>query len=230
MDLSLFGKLSGELRNRIYEFALKDENAEAKSVDLEQGWFDCPFHRSKVMNSTRTGLVEPLEPLRLVGIPLTCKAMRYESLRLYYSLNRFTFETEYLKSKHKDRIIERLVEWAHRIGLEQAREIKDVTIGLASLKGTSMPLLIDWEHMRTVRSLFHPHSSVKIRFHLDGNGMATFELGSKASVLEQLDRMAEIWAWTFQRVRKWSAFEAGRVAEMYKQEVARLFKDMPDQV
>lgn len=229
MDTSSFAKLSGELRNRIYEYALQEGSEKQESIDLEQGWFDCPFHRCRVMNEARTGFAHPLEPLRVTGLPFTSKAIRKESLRLYYHLNSFYCETDYLNSKHKDRIMERLMEWVQRIGLEQAREIRDVTVSLSSLKGGStIPLVIDWNHMKMIRTLFSPQGRVKIRFYLDGNGSATFVLGSKEDMLEQLDRMAQGWALLWRRSRKYDEWEARAVAERYKQEVAELFKDMPE--
>lgn len=228
MDASPFARLSGELRNRIYELALQEGNEETETVDLEQGWFDCPFHRAKVMNSARTGFVYPLDPLKMTGLPFTCKAIRRESLRLYYSLNKFTFETDYLKSRHKDRIMERLVEWVKRIGVYEAREIRDATISLASLKGSNtIPLYIDWEHMKLVRQLFHPQAKLRIRFYLEGNGTATFTLGAKEEVMAELDKMVESWRWTWQRVRRYGPEEASRVAERYRGEVRRLLVDMP---
>lgn len=231
MDNSSFAKLSGELRNRIYEYALREGDGEQETIDLEQGWFDCPFHRCRVMNEARTGFVHPLDPLRITGLPFASKAIRRESVRLYYHLNSFYFETDYLKSKHKDRIMERLMEWVQRVGLDQAKEIRDVTISLSSLKGSpAIPLLIDWNHMKMIRSVFSPQGRVRIRFYLDGNGSATFTLGSKEDMLEQLDRMAESWALLWRRSRKYDEWEAWAVAERYKQEVAELFKDMPEVV
>lgn len=229
MDTSSFAKLSGELRNRIYEYALREGHEGQESVDLEQGWFDCPFHRCRVMNESRTGFVHPLDPLRVTGLPFASKAIRRESLRLYYHLNSFYFETDYLKSKHKDRIMERLMEWVQRIGLEQAREIRDVTISLSSLKGApTISSAIDWNHMKMIRSVFSPQGKVKIRFYLDGNGSATFVLGSEENMLEQLDRMAEGWALLWRKSRKYQEWEAWSVAERYKQEVTELFRHMPE--
>lgn len=234
MDASPFGKLSGELRNQIYEYALQEgynEDPEAQTINLEQGWFDCPFHRSKVMNSARTGYVYPLEPLRFTGLPLSCKSIRKESLRLYYSLNRFTFETEYMKSRHQDRIVERLVEWTERIGCEQAREIRDVTISLAALKGaTAIPSSINWDHMRLIKDLFHPKAVIRFQFFMDGLGTATFTLARKERLLEDLEKMADLWCTTWQRSRKYDPVESRRIAQRYKQEVEELFVHMPEEI
>lgn len=234
MDTSPFAKLSGELRNRIYELALLETSSDddsSETVDLEQGWFDCPFHRAKVMNPARTGYVHPLEPLRMTGLPFTCKAIRRESLRLYYSLNKFTFETEYLKSRHKDRIVERLVEWTKRIGSAQAREIRDVTISLSSLKAAGREgEYIDWTHMRLIRSLFHPAARVRVRFYLEGNGSVSFVLGRREDVERELERLVGGWRANWRRVRGYGEEEARWVGERYRGVVERLFGGMPEVV
>ncbi|EGP90046.1 uncharacterized protein MYCGRDRAFT_90973 [Zymoseptoria tritici IPO323] len=226
MEASLLG-LPGEIKNRIYELVLTegDDNTR-EAVELEQSWFDSAFGLIHVNREC----IYPPEPLAITGLPLVSKTIRRESLRLYYSLNKFYFQTEYLKSKHKDRIVRRLEEWADHVGREQARDIRDVTISLASLKGQSGPASIDWDHMRQMRSLFHPHGCVRIRFCLDGNGTALFVLGSRASMLQELNRLAELWCWTWQRMRRYDEQEARRVAQWYRQDVAKLFMGMPETI
>ncbi|CAK3795833.1 Hypothetical predicted protein [Lecanosticta acicola] len=247
METSLFNKLSGELRNHIYELALLEGDAtspfhpESQTVNLEQGWFDCPFHRSKIMEPARTGggHRHALEPLRVTGLPLTCKSIRKESLRLWFSLNRFVIEMEYLKSRHQERIMGRLVEWVERVGREQAREIRDVTVSLAALKGAARGVggggggdvgKLDWEHMRVIKGLFHPKAIVRFRFFVDGLGTVTFRLGRREVLMGDLERMARGWGVSWQRSRKYSVEESSRTAERYRVEIARLFEDMPEEV
>ncbi|KAF7194054.1 hypothetical protein HII31_04575 [Pseudocercospora fuligena] len=220
MESSMFGRLPAELRNNIYELALLEHNEDSRTIDLES-WTDKPF---SFIHSRDDG--SPCS-LGIIGLPQTCRQIRRESLRLYYSLNRFYFETEYLKSSDKDGIIERLQEFARRIGPRQAKEIRDVTINLGTVKGHDIQPSIDWRHMALCRGLFHPRGHTKIRFHLGSCWGTEFTLSTRRSIFEQLDHIAEIWAWTWQKLRKYSETEARRMAERYKQDVARLFEDMP---
>lgn len=217
----MLGRLPAELRNHVYELALLEHNEHSRTIDLES-WAGKPFHFSAL------GDEEFLEPLRITGLPQACRQIRRESLRIYYSINRFYFETEYLKSLDKDSIVEKLQEFARRIGPRQAKEIRDVTINLGTVKGHDIQPSIDWRHMALCRELFHPRGHTKIRFHLGSCWGTEFTLGTRKSILEQLDHIAEIWAWTWQKLRKYSESEARRMAERYKQDVARLFEDMPE--
>lgn len=230
MDASLFGQLSGELRDYIYEIALREGHEDVEMIELRQESFDKPFHTSQPVPSPENGNVRAFEPLLLAGLPCTCRQVRRESLRLYYSINRFCFETEYLRSKHKSHIVEQLHVWVKQIGRLQAREIRDVTISLASVKGRPVPLEVDWSHMCLIRSLFHPQADIKIRFFLDGTKTATFALGTRASIEEQLDGLAALWTWRWQKFRVYSEPEARKLAERYRRDVARLFDEMPEYV
>lgn len=221
MEASLFGRLSGELRNLIYEWALLERHDEPQIIDLEK----CPDETFRFTPSNDVSA-----SLSIFGLPQTCKQIRRESLRLYYSLNRFHFETEYLKTQDKDGIIEALQDFVHKIGPGQAREMRDVTINLGTVKGHDVPLFIDWRHMALLKAMFHPRGRTKIRFHLGSCWGTEFTLGTRVSIMEQLDQIAEIWIWTWQKLRKYSEPEARSMAERYRQDVAKLFADMPEVV
>jgi hypothetical protein len=228
MEFSSFGRLSGELRNMIYNIALREGDDGSGMIELKQANPDSPFHTSNEAPSIRNGSIVANQKLQLGGLPSTCRQARQESLRLYYALNRFYIETSYLRSPHKDRIIARLAEWAHGIGPAQAREIRDVTVDLTSVKGHPAPVAIRWEHMRKLRSLFHPRACVRIRFFLDGSKTASFVLGERGFMWEQLDCMVELWYWRWRRTRRYSEGDAREEAERCRQEVAKLLVDMPE--
>lgn len=235
MDYSLFGRLPAELRNAIYEYSLQEGHDGPENIYIGP-------ERSDDMSPCKLKVYQAAEDhsngsLLLCGLPATCKQLRRETLALYYSLNRFHFQTEYLKSdlEQKDLIIKRVLEWAQDIGISQSRQMRDVTISLASFKSQQptthpQPLTIDWDHMRTLRQLFHPCGRLDIRFYLNGSKTATFTLGSRENIERQLDDMAEVWAERWQRTRKYSEIEARTVANLYRAEIARLFVDMPDRI
>lgn len=219
--------LPGEVRNVIYELSLTEGHEEQETIELEQTSPESPFRR---MQTYHPGAEALSQTLGTSGLPLTCRTIRHETLRFYYSLNHFYFQTEYLKSKEKLLIVQRIQEWVTQIGARQAREIRDVTISLSSLKGQSAPTSIEWEHMSILRRLFHPKARVKIRFCLEGNGTATFTLGRRDEILGELERKERAWCAIWQVVRKLTAFEASLLAGMYRREVERLFKGMPEEV
>ena len=233
MDNSIIGRLPAELRNLIYEHALQEGYDGLETVYLEPKAGENSLSRVKAANASED---ERSGPLQVCGLPATCKQMRRETLALYYSTNRFYIQTEYLKSDHKGHIVKQTEQWTKAIGVPRAREIRDVTISLASFKShptmEQIPLnKIDWNHMQTLRRLFHPQgSTLKLRFYLQGGKTATFTLGSRVSVEEQLDGYAEAWCSRWQKMRKYSEVVARTKASMYRAEVARLFVDMPEYV
>lgn len=232
MDSSIIGRLPAELRIMIYEYALQEGYDGTDTVYLE------PDVRSKLsLGRLRAAPVpegDKSGPLQVCGLPATCKQLRRESLALYYSINRFYIQTEYLKSDEKDDIMEQIRNWTKSIGLARAHEMRDITISLASFKdhqhGQHVPLHIEWNHMRDLRLLFHPRGRLGVRFYLQGSKTATFTLGSRASIEEQLDRMAELWCMRWQKTRKYSEWVARTMANMDRADVARLFVDMPEHV
>lgn len=231
MDASIIGRLPAELRNLIYEYALQEGYDGLETIYLEPDAGQISLlSRLRAVHSPGD---EKPGPLQVCGLPATCKQLRRETLALYYSTNRFYIQTEYLKSDQKDHIVEQIKQWTKAIGLTRAREMRDVTIILASFKGQQsqhVPLKIDWTHMHTLRRLFCSCGRLNIRFYLEGSKTATFTLGSRASIEEQLDRMAEVWCLRWQKTRKYSPFFARNMASLDRAEVARLFVDMPEYV
>ncbi|KAF2216346.1 hypothetical protein CERZMDRAFT_93641 [Cercospora zeae-maydis SCOH1-5] len=227
MISSLLGKLPAELRNAIYEYSLLEGDNGPETIYLGRGSHD--DHLTAYLVSDQHGS----SPLHIHGLPAVCRQLRWETLPVYYSINRFCIQTEYLKSDQKGEIIEQIQKWVQTIGHEQAREMRHVTISLASFKGQQSPavsLSIDWNHMRQLRQLFHPRGRLDIRFFLAGSKTATFRLESRRSTEEQLNRMAELWCARWQKTRKYSELEAKMLASLYTAEIAKLFVDMPDSV
>lgn len=225
----LLSRLPAELRNAIYEYSLLEGENGLETVYLGRGSQDDGLAAYPLTDQ------QEASPLLIRGLPTVCRQLRWETLPVYYSINRFCIQTEYLKSEQKSQVIEQIQKWVQTIGREQAREMRHVTISLASFKGHQSPpvsLSIDWDHMRTLRQLFHPRGRLDIRFYLDGTKTktATFTLGSRRSIEEQLDRMAEVWCARWQKTRKYSELEAKTLASLYRAEIAKLFVDMPDYV
>lgn len=228
MDSPTLGRLPAELRNTIYEYALQEGHDGSETIYLKPDTERNTLVRLNVAFSVED---EKPEPLQVRGLPATCKQLRRETLALYYSTNRFYIQTEYLKSDRKDIIVKQIEQWTNAIGSARAREMRDVTISLASFKGQQnqhVPLKIVWDHMRQLRQLFHSRGRLNLRFYLEGSKTATFTLGSRSSIEEQLDRMAEVWCSRWQKTRKLSESVARAMANSDRADVARLFVDMPE--
>ncbi|KAM3422857.1 hypothetical protein BST61_g339 [Cercospora zeina] len=227
MESSLLGRLPAELRNAIYEYSILEGDNGPETIYLDRSSHDDHLTAFLVSDQHESS------PLRIHGLPAVCRQLRWETLPVYYSINEFCIQTEYLKSDQKGDIMEQIQKWVQTIGHEQAREMRHVTISLASFKGQQSPpvsLSIDWDHMRQLRQLFHPRGKLDIRFYLAGSKTATFTLGSRRLIAEQLGRMAETWCARWQKTRKYSELEAKTLASLYTAEIAKLFVDMPDSV
>ncbi|GAB1741907.1 hypothetical protein NU219Hw_g7313t1 [Hortaea werneckii] len=108
MDNSPFTKLSAELRNEIYHLVLHSPE------DFKIVYIGNIIFEDKVLRNEN----HQVQPLALTA---TCKALRTETLQLFYAINTFTF-----KFKHFDSLDDILEVFRDRIGNECVRALRHV--------------------------------------------------------------------------------------------------------
>ncbi|CAK4033073.1 Hypothetical predicted protein [Lecanosticta acicola] len=125
MDESPLAKLSGELRNQIYELVLY----EPTGIPLYAGPFKTrPTDYELMVRHLNKPATPPNNPLR--GLPQTCKAIRHETLLLCFALNKVTIYAKILDANHKVNLTRyytsTLARWARLVGRQQCAQVKDV--------------------------------------------------------------------------------------------------------
>ncbi|CAK4033074.1 Hypothetical predicted protein [Lecanosticta acicola] len=130
MDDSPLSRLSGELRNKIYEYALYEPAG-------------IPVHVSPPASKERRTSYEvllnrinkPAQPHKspLCGLPQTCRALRQETLKLCFSLNKVVVYTKLLDKQtyyvnYTNYCMHQLSKWAALVGGEQRDEVKEIVI------------------------------------------------------------------------------------------------------
>ncbi|KAK4554393.1 hypothetical protein LTR86_008601 [Recurvomyces mirabilis] len=116
MENSPLSRLPAELRSQIYELAL----TVAQPIEI------------KLQHDTKT--------VKAAGVPLaltsTCRSIRKETLKLFYSINKFVLRTNYLyllchgHDDHTDASMAPFFEWIDIIGSDKLELMRDLTLDL----------------------------------------------------------------------------------------------------
>lgn len=156
MDQSPLQTLPAEMRNNIYEPVLWQPGPVKVSIIQEKP------RLARSVFDTNT-IKKPV----IVGLPATCKELRQECLQLYLSVNHFRFRTMHF-DRHREAgsWMTTLMDWRSMIGLDQAKQIRHVTIDLGTwtcaADGHYKPRIQRNPRLLCLRYVFHSRADVQL--------------------------------------------------------------------
>lgn len=160
MDNSPLSRLPGELRNKLYELVLFEEDGVTVSPTGPKTW---------LIHKRRFGKPSGPRPLSVVGLPATCKAIRSECLRIFYAINTFTFETKHFEQQDRTALwFKRLAAWVSHRQRERILKIDNVVIDLGdwTCKGALSPPKLQGIPLLALPAFFKSSVIIKIRAYL----------------------------------------------------------------
>ena len=174
MDKSPLQELPAELRNQIYELALYER----------EGVGVCVTPQSAHIGWERKGELEARLPVRLgnpLALTMTCKAIREESLGLFYSINRFTLFLNLLDELSPADLEEGLSarwrggvrHWLASIGDTSSSCLKsgEFHIGCVQAIGPTSATVAYDQFERSIDNLFfifdHPETEIELAMEFD---------------------------------------------------------------
>ena len=196
MDFSAFALLPGEIRNSIYEMVLEQPNG-------------IPVYTGKEAIAPR-GDGKDLERLvpAISGLPSTSRAIRAETMKLYFSLNPLVvycareggLERAILQT------IRELAQWCQIVGRQHTSELRKVVFDLR-YQGwmINMGLSVLQQYAPKLRQFFHPSVQFEVKCrapYWDITGLSlpvAIVLGDRTASLERLNVVA---GQTFDRLHK----------------------------
>ena len=121
MDDSPLSKLPGEVRNEIYQLALR--------------------HTSPIIICKNENEVMAVNSTPAMALTAVCRQMRKETLKIFYAVNSFTIQTEYFNSCYDSMIedgddfdppdvLSSITAWLAHIGIENKNQIPHLCVDL----------------------------------------------------------------------------------------------------
>jgi hypothetical protein len=160
MEASLFNKLPGELRNRIYELALLQFDGVTVFVP-----------------GIRPHLFRPTETKNILALTETCKEMHNEASPVFYRVNKFVLISKYLGERYSGDIQNArnsqwkrgLCDWLALLGSRNTAALThvEVDIGTSFLYNYVPSSESIWRSVASVRSLFGEKTLVCMKTELD---------------------------------------------------------------
>lgn len=216
MEASPFSKISGELRNAIYHEALTHSHG-----------IRLVMHENKLMCTKL--------PSRLSQ---TCRAMRNETLKLEFSLNSLTIYTRILEEPIQiDHLVSEMNRWATACGIEQTREVKDITLDFGTISISRRAHEVQWDLLESLRGLFNPEAAIRVVMAVQHPNRDPDDLHCIHFLLgEAVDRIEHLAAVHSGTQKALAMFSAGHLEELKYSEILRfpdncytLLDQLPDE-
>ncbi|KAK4631487.1 hypothetical protein CLAFUW4_03647 [Fulvia fulva] len=185
-----FLRLPGELRNRIYELALLEPNGIPLTIDDHT---ITSSRRTRPSNDDFNFAAKSYAYSRtlLLGLPHTCRRIRAETLKIYYSINELVLYFEGVQVLgyrgdvwNGENQGNQLMKWCKMIGVDKAKEIRKLRLDFGAIEGSGQgDLCLELANSFTTSAKKMLHLELKLAFEIDF-GRSYAKIGAPKSTIK----------------------------------------------